>query len=262
MKKLYAVILSLFLSCSPIFAKQDIDKTKMSQAHQKAYDAALALYGTSGDITHFLCSTTVVAKRVTMNRGSENEYLLLTAGHCITGDGLPDDLVFGVLDKIEEESPKPSLQPVHVVRVENSDKYDFAVLMLETNKEYPVIPIDLENIPKIEDKVYNINYSEGLVKQVSLGSVSSEVMTNKTASGQCNPCIGRYMVQLFDGPGSSGSAIIDEKSNKVVGIVELGFRGTLGTAAETMVSFKEWLNTPEGPVSPKVQSSLGKAEKW
>lgn len=261
MKKLLGMFLSLLLTSMPIIAAQEVDKSKMSQAHQKAYDAALALYGTSGDVTHFLCSTTIIAHRASTNGASgKYEYLLLTAGHCITGDGLPTDLIFGVSEKIIPETESAKLQHVDVVKAENDDKYDFALLYLNSNKEYPVIDIDFDNVPKIEDKIYNVNYSLGLVKQVSLGSVASEVMKVPSANDECTPCVGRYMVHVFDGPGSSGSAIIDEKTNKIVGILELGFPGqTMGVAAETMKAFKEWLDTPQvSKISPNAQSRQSK----
>src|SRR6267378_5116469 len=129
MKKILSLVLAAMLSiCTPAFAGQEADRTKMSREHQKAYDAALALYVTDGDVTHFLCSTTVVAKLATANNSGKNAYLLLTAGHCVTGDGLPEGLVFGVREQIAEDSSKPELQKVDVIRAQNDAKYDFAIL--------------------------------------------------------------------------------------------------------------------------------------
>src|SRR5258708_14428223 len=55
MKRILSLVLAVMLSvCMPVFAGQEADRTKMSKDHQKAYDAAFALYGTSGDVTHFL----------------------------------------------------------------------------------------------------------------------------------------------------------------------------------------------------------------
>ncbi len=256
MKKLFSLVTSLLLVVMPTFASQEVDRTKMSKSHQNAYDAALALYGTSGDVTHFLCSTTVVDERKTMNSSGKHEYLLLTAGHCITGDGLPDDLVFGVRDQIAEDSSKPDLQPVSVIKAENDAKYDFAILYFSTAKQYPVIQIDFDTVPSIEDKVYDVNFSLGIAKQVALGVVATNIIDTQTSDGTCDICKGRYMVHLFAGPGASGSAIISEKTNKVVGVGEFGFPGTTtGLGVETTKALKEFIEAPVVKnLSPKDQS--------
>ncbi len=138
MRKALGMVLSLLLACMPVFAAQEADRTRMSKDHQRAYDAALALYGTYNGITHFLCSTTVVAeKEVASQTGKQHEYLLLTAGHCIVGEGLPVGLEFGVRPDIKPESPKPELEPVQVLRAENDAKFDFALLSLVSSNVYP-----------------------------------------------------------------------------------------------------------------------------
>ncbi len=240
----------LFVSfCS---AAQEVDKSRMSKAHQRAYDAALALYGTFEGTTHFLCSSTIVSERAVMNSSGKHEYLLLTAGHCVTGDGLPEGLVFGVREQIAEDSPKPELQSVDVVRAQNDAKYDFAILHLVSDKVYPVIQIE-NNVPQIEDKVYDVNFSLGIAKQVALGVVASGVIDTQTSHGDCDICKGRYMVHIFAAGGASGSAIISEKTNKIVGVGEFGFPGTTtGLGCETTVALKEWLKSPQTvAASPK-----------
>ena len=235
--KIAASLITFALSVMPLFATQE-DKTKMSPSHTKAYDAALALYVQSGEETRFTCSTTVIEHKGT-------SYKLLTAGHCIEDEGAKYFVT-------EEIVPNPVLQPVTVVKSQNDDQLDFAILSLDSKKDYPVIEIaDTDVPPAIEDDVYTINYSLGLGKQVALGKVSSNPMTDAAGNSECKPCNGRYLVHLMNGPGSSGASIIDEKTNKIVGIVELGFRGSVGTAAETMKAYREFLKTPTKTPSPK-----------
>ena len=251
MKNLLSVALSLLLFSAPIFAAQEVDKTKMSKAHQRAYDAALAIYINEGDGPRFTCSSTVVAHRANSTSQTKYQYLLLTAGHCVLGDGRSKDSKYFVTEEIVA---KPKLQPVEVLKAENDDVYDFAILLLESDNEYPVIAIsNLNGSPDLEDKVYGVNFSLGLTKQVALGVVASKVMDN---NGECTPCKGRYMVHLFEAPGASGSSIIDEKTNEIVGITELGFPGqNVGLAAETMQAFREFLDKPVAETtSPKAQS--------
>lgn len=225
-----------------------------------AYDAALALYGTlpkeaSGadkDETHFLCSATVVSERHAMNASGKHEYILLTAGHCVLGGDLPEGLTFGVREQIAEDSSSPDLQSVTVVKAENDAKYDFAFLYLQTNKTYPTIEIDFNYTPQPEDKVYDVNFSLGLAKQMALGVVATGIMDTHASNGDCSICKGRYMVHIFAAGGASGSAIISDKTNKIVGVGEFGFPSTTtGLGCETTKALKEWLEAPAPSVSPK-----------
>lgn len=262
LKKLLSAVASLMLFLAPMatLGAQEAEYTKMSKKHQRVYDASLALYGTRGPISHFLCSSTVVANRASTTAHAKYEYLLLTAGHCVTGGGLPEDLTFSVSDTIVLEDDVKDRTPVQVVRAEFDSKYDFAILYMESDKEYPVIEMSRE-VPKIESKVYTVNYSLGIAKQVSLGAVSSEVMTHNTPD--CGICEGRFMVHVFAAGGASGAAVVDEESGKIVGIGEFGFPGdTVGLGCETISALDEWLKTPVKAADPKAQSPQSKATPW
>ena len=274
MRKWLSAVLSLVMLAMPMasLAGQEADRTKMSKSHQKVYDATLALYGTYNGVTHFLCTTTVVAQRASQPHSDEMskkyEYLLLTAGHCIKGDGLPEGLVFSVSDTVVPEDDAKDRQPVTVVKATNNTQFDFAILHLESDQLYPWIPINMHHIPKIEDKVYVVNYSLGFAKQIAKGYVATDVMTSGGARPQeCDICGGRYMVHLFAGPGASGSAIIDDKTDEIIGVGEFGFPDqTLGLGVETTEAFRVWLTTPEDQslkASPKAQSPRnGQAQQW
>jgi len=254
MKNLLSLVLSFMLCALPMSAAQEVDKTKMSKAHQRAYDAALAIYIDEGTGPHFTCSSTVVAHRANSTSQTKYQYLLLTAGHCVTGDGRSQDAKYFVTEEI---TAKPRLQAVEVVKAENDDAYDFAILLLNSDKEYPVIPISrLNGSPDLESKVYGVNFSLGLTKQIALGVVASKVMDDNSECGVPSPCKGRYMVHLFEAPGASGSSIIDEKSGEIVGVTELGFPGqNVGLAAETIQALREFLDKPLAETtSPKAQS--------
>lgn len=247
MKLILSAALSLMLILAPLAgAGQLEDQTKMSSAHKRSVEASLALYatlpGTNGDkdITHFLCTATVIAK-------DGNAYALLTAGHCIVGEDLPDGLKFFVAEDIADN---PVLQPVKVIRAENDSTYDFALLELDSDKSYPVVKV-ANRVPQIEDKVYDVNFSMGIGKQVALGTVATDVLLTQGSEKDCDICKGRYMVHIFAAGGASGSAIIDEKTNEIVGVGEFGFPGnTMGLGCETTVNLHTWLQTPVG-ASPK-----------
>ncbi len=251
MKTFLALLLSILFIATPISSlAQEVDRTKMSKSHQRAFDASLAVFIDEGDGPRFTCSSTVVAHAASQTSQYRNSYLLLTAGHCVLGEGRNANSKYFVTEDLVKSA---KLQPVKVVKAENDDSYDFALLELQSDKEYPSITISNRNgALELEDKVYGVNFSLGLAKQVALGVVASKEMTG---DAECSPCKGRYLVHLFEAPGASGSSIIDEKSGEIVGVIELGFSGAnVGLAAETMDAFREFLSKPVETISPKEQS--------
>jgi len=272
MKKLLLAVINamLFLSLPLVTTgAQETDVAKMSKDHKQAYDASLALYGNLGDESHFLCSATVVARRAALQGGDEpkgrNDYLLLTAGHCIGGANpeLPEDLNYFVRRDIiaEEGSEKAAGSiPAFVYRAEFSEKYDFAVLYINTNEEFLVIDIDSSGkLPEIEQEIYSVNFTEGLVKQVAVGKVASGSIPGVHPELQ-----DRFMVHIFGGHGASGAAVISEKTHRIVGIVEFEVQGeAAGIGCESMLKLKEWLATPiTSTVSPKGKGPILTAAKW
>lgn len=264
-RKLLSAVASLALFLAPMatLGAQESDYTKMSKQHQRVYDASLALYGTLGPVTHFLCTSTVVAERESARRSdgpnAKHEYLLLTAGHCVTGGDLPEGLTFSVADHIVPEADAADRTPVEVRKAEYDAKYDFAILYMASEKEYPVIETEVRQ-PDLEEKVYTVNYSMGIGKQVSLGEVASGPLPN---SPDCNDCEGKYIVHMFAGPGASGAAVVSETSGKIVGVGEFGFEGeAIGLGCESTLSLQRWLMTPTPAPAPKVQSPQHREQKW
>lgn len=208
--------LMLCLTPAPI-SSQNKPVGPQQDYHRLLYDATFALYGQkdgdNGDfVRHFLCTATAVEK-------TADGYDLLTAGHCVTGEDLPPDLHFYVTENIVAN---PVLQTVTVDKAENSDKYDFALLHLKTARIYPVISVSKNAPSAIGSMIYNVNFSEGWAKQEGTGFVSSNVMTVSGAEGDCDICQGRFMVQVLAGPGASGSAIVDETTHQIIGLLEGG----------------------------------------
>ena len=259
MRFLHSAFLALCLLIAPAFVQAQDGVVPRAQERdipvavdaQEVMNSTFALYGQLGDERHFMCSATAFEKTPT-------GYHLITAGHCVTGD-VPDGLKFFVAENIDSDL---ALQTVTVVKADFGRKYDFAVLNLNTTRSYKVVPIDDSQFPGIGEKVWNVNFSEGLTKQMSLGVVASGKMNDDAAEGQCGLCHGRYLVQLFDGPGASGSAVIDG-DGKIVGLVEGGFPGkTLGAIVIPMTAYHEFIvdGTTDLPkdsaAAPSRQTSL------
>ena len=224
-KAILAVLLALVLSLSPTIST----KAALSYQHQVLSDATFALYGQLGDVRHFLCTAE------TYDWTKEDGYKLITAGHCVTGEDLPDGLQFFVA---ETADPKPFLMPVTVLKAQLSDKYDFAILQLKTDRTYPVLSLAPKgsSLSELETPVANVNFSEGITKEVVTGRVASGIIPNNGAEGDCSLCQGRFLVNIDNGPGASGSAIVDENTHQVIGLTEGGFHSLSGIAIVIPIS--------------------------
>jgi hypothetical protein len=165
---------------------------------QHAADATFALY-VKDDVSpaRFECTATAF-QRV------DGGYYLLTAGHCI--EQAPDAQY-----SVSEQIGMPR-EEVRVVKYFRDDLLDFAVIQFLTPKKYPVIPLGRDQVVGVQ--IMNPNFSFGLVKQVSIGMFSSVQMSHVQ---DCESCEGKSLVQIFGGPGASGSAVI--ANGKIVAVV-------------------------------------------
>lgn len=222
MKKIIlAILLGLMLS----FSASSVD-AKTTKSHKKFLDATFALFVVTHDTYSFECTATAIEK-------TADGYKLLTAGHCVS-DGLP-------LAVAEDITEGLTYYPVTVIKFRHDGHLDFALLSLKTSRKYEVMPLIYGYKPEIDTKVENVNFTDGIAKIVSDGRVSTQILTTYGAKGDCDQCHNHFMVQIFAGPGASGSAVVDSKLHRVIGIVTGGSEFTLGAFVEPLIYYPEFL---------------------
>jgi S1-C subfamily serine protease len=111
-----------------------------------------------------------------------------------------------------------------------------------TDKVYPVIPLGDESTLRVNDTVINVNFADGLGKQISLGRVSTQELV-PTRDCPIN-CTDGFLVQGYGAAGSSGSVVISKKTHKIVGIVVWGFDVNVGMGVEPISRFQTFLQEP------------------
>jgi hypothetical protein len=187
------------------------------------YRASFALYASSveADVTNkFICSAQAIKK-------VSGGYELLSAGHCTPANAeeLPPDMVFSVAEDIGG-----ALMPVVLVKAELTDTLDYAIFYLQTKNKYPADSLgDLKGV-HIGDPTVDVNFSEGLAKELSPGLVASKIIANQPEEHA--DLEGLFEVQMFGSHGASGSAVIDQNTGKVIGIVTMGSSGTMPLMVE------------------------------
>ena len=164
--------------------------------------------------TRFTCTATVID-------GESGNYIGLTAGHCFNWDAV-DKNEYYVSDTLAD---KPVIHKIRLIKFENDERYDFALFEFQSLENYPIIPIAESVDPKVGDEIENVNYALGLIKQTTHGAVVGGIISAPAISG-LSDLKGRFLVNIGVGPGASGSAVVDKKTGKIIGIVEAAFPGT------------------------------------
>jgi len=231
MKRILALVLIVILAgCSvaagPIRPPQGFEG--------RLWGSTLALYGTKDKSTHFLCTAEPIEK-------TKDGYILLSAGHCV--QEVPADVQFSVADEIGGK-----LTPVTVVKAYDGDGLDFSIFRLTTTENYTPFDLGTEDGLRVGDRVLNPNFALGLGKQFSHGVISSQGLS---VNPMCDFCAGLFIVQGGGGPGSSGSAVISEKTHKVIGILIAGApMGNTGFEVEPISWFAKFMAGPNQPHPP------------
>ena len=196
------------------------------------FSGTLALYVTQGTHTRFICTAEPFEKIL-------GGYRLISAGHCV--QLVPADVKFFVADEISGP-----LTPVTMIKAHLGDGMDFSEFELSTSRTYPIFELGDERDSRVGDAVINSNFAAGVVKQLSFGTISSGTIP---LSPKCeiDDCAGDFLVQLYGAGGSSGSAVVSERTHKVIGLVVIGFGSQIGFAVEPISKFSQFLAQPSQP---------------
>jgi len=187
---------------------QESIKEPTDELTAKIYAASFALYGQQKEDVHFLCTAATYAK-------IPGGYLLLSAGHCIEGN--PADVTYFVTEDFGR--PRQSVRVVKWIR-DKSTNIDFAVLELKTEKEYPILSLDVPMTEGIGDEIIAVHFGNGLGKQYSRGVIASRIIKYMETETDCSICMDNFYYGMIGGmgPGSSGAALVSLKTGKIVGL--------------------------------------------
>jgi hypothetical protein len=232
MKRALAFVLALALTVLS-FGVQASTFRPPSGFDAKMWDSTLALYGTMGDTTHFLCTTEVIG------RADDGAYILLSAGHCV--QTIPAGVQFSVSDDIG--SPRTD---VSMLKAYMKADIDMAIFALKTTKKYQVMELGDSTDLQIGEEVVNLNFALGLGKQLSHGTISSDILQ---PSGACDDdCSGYFLIQAYGAGGSSGSAVISERTHKLIGLVIWRApNDNIGLGVEPISKFATFMAEPNQP---------------
>lgn len=209
-----AALLSLILCLSAAFPIRAADEALVARVSK----AVVLLYSqdaSGGMVMH--CAGTAFEKTPT-------GYLIVSAAHCIgnddtakehtaTGVNIPFFVTF------DETAAVKRFHPAKVKWVGYQHRgEDFAVLAVTTSEVWETIPLGDEKSLKDGAKIITIASPLGLGKQVFEGSITSLYIDRPIVQGDIN-WRGSMFLDINVGGGSSGSALISEKQEAIVGFL-------------------------------------------
>jgi len=228
----------LSIACANAIVK-DVRTYLVEKRATEATFVLVEQWGVTETITHPLCTATAYEKT------GKDTYHLITAGHCYLVEG-------GKFFVQHDIGKKQTLYPVAVLKHEFDTPVDFMVLELKTSEKIPTIPLGDERDASLYDPILDVNFSLMFTKHHSHGVIASNIMDESSMDpdyGDCELCVNRYMVQLFAGPGASGSSVIDLNSGKIIGVLTGGSNATIGAMVEPISDFKPWLTGKPKPAT-------------
>ena len=267
MKKMLLAAALLLLSTVPVFAatpaptsSDTLSKSTLAVyvgRQECAYKTVQTFFG-GIDVwscefkSQFTCTATVV------EAPGGGEYAGLTAGHCFSYKMMDKGFKYYVSDSLSEN---PVLNEIHLIKFANEPRYDYAIFEFRSLKQYTPIEFQREGVaPPLGTEIENVNFSLGVVKQVVDGKIVSNQITGYEAE-EHKSLQGRFFVSIGVGPGASGSAIVDKKTHKIIGITEAVFPGTqMATVVvplgDQFINFMDDASAglkPEKPMGPAVR---------
>ena len=238
MKRMFAVLLLLMTS---LFGSDVSAVRALQHFDGDLWNSTLALYGTQGETTHFLCTAEVIgeSKLPLENAHPMYKYRILSAGHCVQLP--PAGLQFSVSDNIG--TPRTN---VTLVKAFMDKDIDMALFEYVSAKRYPVMQLGDSSDLRIGETTIDINFAAGVGKQMSLGKISSDVLP---LSDNCSDsCSGYFLTQMYAAGGASGSAVISARTHKIIGLaIWMDPSGNIGVGTEPISKFAVFMAGPNQP---------------
>ena len=235
------VVLLSFLSWPFVATAKQTEREVLIDTFARVSSSVGALYslGTSGDMT-FLCSATAIDR-------AHGKTVVLTANHCIR-KGVAYLINFGDNNFHSLrvwKVPHYEIDPQNSPRKYNEPVTDLALFLMD-DKTIPLVPLDISEVQATPGvKIAMVGFPMGIAKIRYEGIISGYL--DRPGSDE----FGYLLLQIFGAPGSSGSAVIEAETGRIIGVL-VSARGGMGLPVvyATPTSYmKNLMIVPGGPGS-------------
>lgn len=215
-KTLGYFLIALSVALLMVYAVSANADDELAKAFKAVAPSVGALYtiDDGGDMK-FICTATAV-------ESEEEESVFLSAGHCAR-DNQAYLISFNgsTFHKVRVWKVPPEIKDRNYKRPFGEPRVDMAFFKSIEKLDIKTISIEEEKVVVAGHDVITLGYPLGVTKVGYSGTVAGIY----TRLGELN---GYIMLQIFGAPGSSGSAIIDPQTNRIVGVLVSGKQGRAG----------------------------------
>jgi len=210
MRKAIAV---LVLAVSLLLTPSVYAQTR-AQFVQKVYNSVALLYGQTEDGgMKMKCTATAYRK---LDKGG---YRFASASHCVDGDSDTKQKQGKYFVTFDDEGAKTFIPATLVEAGDRNVGDDFSIFEVKTDLAVSVTPIGDSDKIVTGDEVINVSSPLGLGKQYFQGYVSNALLDRPPLDAEEVQWTNIMMVYIGGGPGSSGSAVVSEKQQAIIGFV-------------------------------------------
>ena len=220
------ILTSLLLTTilfSPVKSRQiAAEELPTPTVAERAYAATAILYKqTASGGMDMACTATAFEKRL-------EGYLFVSASHCVAEDNkmhqkavVESSPFYVSFDQLQDKT----FHKAEVVMAGYQSRGDdFAILSVDTEAEWPTMPLGDASLVKMGEQVLNVAAPVGLGRQLFFGRVSLLDMDRPVTSREIN-WSNAMLLQVDGGPGSSGSSVISLEQEAIVCFIVGSVRG-------------------------------------
>ena len=224
-----------------IFALMLVPRTvagTRAQLAKRVYDSVVLLYvqGEDGGM-HMLCTATAYRELVKDKKSAG--YRLASASHCVRGETSVEQKRSRYFITADSAGSKTFIPAKLIEAGDRKVGDDFSIFEVDTNAILEVTPLGDNEKAATGDAVVSVASPLGLGKQFFAGYISCLLIDRPPLDASSVQWNNVMLVEIGSGPGSSGSAIVSEGQEAIVGFLVGGFGGSnIGAIVLPVSKFK------------------------
>lgn len=165
-------------------------------------------------------------------------YRFVSASHCVNGDSDDEQSETHFFVSPDANGKSKVFIPAKLIKAgDRQAGDDFSIFEVETQEVFDVIPLG-NDVTVAGTAVIDIASPLGLGKQYFSGYVSAPKLDRPALDAGEVKWSNVMLVEIGSGPGSSGSAIVAEDQQAIVGFLVGGFNANIGAICVPVSQFK------------------------
>lgn len=230
MKRIFAIAISAILLVNAPLARADT----RTEFVRHVYNSVVLLYAQGADGGMQMRCTATAYRRLDKGSG----YRLASASHCVSGDTETEQKNAKYFITADSNGPKTFMPASLVMAGDKSRGDDFSIFEIRADVQLDVTPLGDSDKVLVGEAVISVASPLGLGKQFFSGNVSCVLVDRPPLDAGDVQWRNIMLVDISAGPGSSGSAIVSEDQQAIIGFLVGSFNANIGSIVLPAAKFK------------------------